>query len=246
MNREKMIWILLLVGLTSSVCGMFVLKKTPTFYQAEEDDNITIGWDSPIMSLTILSCFFQSEPLKLFYEMVDGVESSESQHQQFAGRVQCDKGALRGGRVRLHVSRVTTDDSGRYWCDLAANYDKIRRRWRLETTEHFVLNVAQTNDGESSDVSLNSSKSQVAATKGQHGAGQPPGSPKHEVIAPLLIVALVFVAVILATWTFLKACACEDRGQQPQDQDGRYIVLPIEIVPILTHSRYLRPDCCFA
>ncbi|XP_051256115.1 uncharacterized protein LOC127363552 isoform X4 [Dicentrarchus labrax] len=152
MNREKMIWILLLVGLTSSVCGMFVLKKTPTFYQAEEDDNITIGWDSPIMSLTILSCFFQSEPLKLFYEMVDGVESSESQHQQFAGRVQCDKGALRGGRVRLHVSRVTTDDSGRYWCDLAANYDKIRRRWRLETTEHFILNV--TSGGDNSDVFL--------------------------------------------------------------------------------------------
>lgn len=117
-----------------SSTGIFVLKKTPTFYQAEEDVNVAIGWDSPIMSLTILRCFFHSEPLKLFYEMVNGVESSESQHQQFAGRVQCDKDALREGRVRLHVSRVTTDDSGRYWCDLAANYDKIRRRWGLETT----------------------------------------------------------------------------------------------------------------
>eukprot|EP00064_Thunnus_orientalis_P025743 superscaffoldBa00013869_g26161 len=41
-----MIWILLLLILASSVRGMFVVKMTPTFYQAEENDNVTIKWDS--------------------------------------------------------------------------------------------------------------------------------------------------------------------------------------------------------
>ncbi|XP_044038873.1 uncharacterized protein LOC122869701 isoform X2 [Siniperca chuatsi] len=159
-----MIWILLLAGLTSSICGAFVVKRT--FYQAEEDDNITIRWDSRTktdMSSTNLVCFLQSEPLKRLYELVNSVEVPESQHQQFAGRVQCDKDALREGRIRLHLSRVTTDDSGHYWCDLAANYDKIMRRWVLETTERFVLNVAQTNDGENSDTP----KPELAPTKGR-------------------------------------------------------------------------------
>ncbi|KAI3376105.1 hypothetical protein L3Q82_016630, partial [Scortum barcoo] len=115
-----MMWIPLLVVLTSSVCGMFAVKRT--LYQAEENEDITIRWDSH--TKTDMS---RTNP--------------ESQHQQFAGRVQCDEDALREGRVRLHLSRVRTDDSGNYWCDLAANYDELLRRWMLKTTEHFVLNV---------------------------------------------------------------------------------------------------------
>ncbi|XP_044040214.1 uncharacterized protein LOC122870232 isoform X9 [Siniperca chuatsi] len=171
-----MIWMLLLVGLTSSVCGAFVEKRT--FYQAEEDDDITIGWDSRTktdMSSTNLVCFLQSEPLKRLYELVNSVEVPESQHQQFAGRVQCDKDALREGRIRLHLSRVTTDDSGHYRCDLAANYDKIMRRWVLETTEHFVLNV--TSHGENSDVLLNTPKL-------TEGAKPTPGGPKSKEVRP--------------------------------------------------------------
>ncbi|KAI3375627.1 hypothetical protein L3Q82_003942 [Scortum barcoo] len=122
--------------------GMFAVKRT--LYQAEENEDVTIRWDSHTktdMSRTILVCFLQSKPLKVLYEMMNGVEVPESQHQQFAGRVQCDEDALREGRVRLHLSRVRTDDSGNYWCDLAANYDELLRRWVLKTTEHFVLNV---------------------------------------------------------------------------------------------------------
>ncbi|KAI3376119.1 hypothetical protein L3Q82_016641, partial [Scortum barcoo] len=121
---------------------MFAVKRT--LYQAEENEDITIRWDSHTktdMSRTNLVCFLQSKPLKVLYERINGVEVPESQHQQFAGRVQCDEDALREGRVRLHLSRVRTDDSGNYWCDLAANYDELPRRWVLKTTEHFVLNV---------------------------------------------------------------------------------------------------------
>ncbi|XP_044038871.1 uncharacterized protein LOC122869701 isoform X1 [Siniperca chuatsi] len=215
-----MIWILLLAGLTSSICGAFVVKRT--FYQAEEDDNITIRWDSRTktdMSSTNLVCFLQSEPLKRLYELVNSVEVPESQHQQFAGRVQCDKDALREGRIRLHLSRVTTDDSGHYWCDLAANYDKIMRRWVLETTERFVLNVAQTNDGENSDTP----KPELAPTK---GAEHPSGSPEWK--APVSLVAVVFVALVWANWTHLAECVCGDQQRKHQDQDGCYIELPIE------------------
>lgn len=141
-----MIWILLLVGLTSSICGAFVVKRTSTFYQTEEGDNITISWDSPTkadMSLTNLLCFLQSKPVKRLYQMVNGVEVPESQHQQFAGRVQCDKDALRDGRLRLHLSRVTTDDSGAYWCDLAADYDQDLRRWVLQTSGKLTQQDSQ-------------------------------------------------------------------------------------------------------
>ncbi|KAM8747926.1 uncharacterized protein AB9X84_015789 isoform 3-T3 [Acanthopagrus schlegelii] len=139
-NTKKMILMVLLVVLSSSVCG----KVKRTFYQAEEDDDITISWNSPIktdMSLTNMLCFLQSDPVKLLYQMVNSIDVPESQDPQFAGRVQCDKDSLSDGRIRLHVSRLKTEDSGSYWCDLAANYDKMTRRWMLVTSEHFVLNV---------------------------------------------------------------------------------------------------------
>ncbi|XP_036967726.1 uncharacterized protein LOC119027028 isoform X2 [Acanthopagrus latus] len=140
-----MILMVLLVVLSSSVCVMSAVAMTATFYQAEEDDDITISWNSPIrtnMSLTNMACFLQSNPSKLLYQMFNSIDVPESQQdQQFAGRVQCDKDALRDGRIRLHVSRLKTEDSGSYWCDLNTNYDKKTRRWLLVTTEHFVLNV---------------------------------------------------------------------------------------------------------
>ncbi|KAI3376067.1 hypothetical protein L3Q82_016602 [Scortum barcoo] len=161
-----MMWIPLLVVLTSSVCGMFAVKRT--LYQENED--ITIRWNSHTktdMSRTILVCFLQLKPLKVLYEMMNGVEVPESQHQQFAGRVQCDEDAMREGRVRLHLSRVRTDDSGNYWCDLAANYDELLRRWVLKTTEHFVLNVT------SHDVILTTPESAEGETRS-------PGEPVKE------------------------------------------------------------------
>ncbi|KAI3376123.1 hypothetical protein L3Q82_016649 [Scortum barcoo] len=108
-----MMWIPLLVVLTSSVCGMFAVKRT--LYQAEENEDITIRWDSNTktdMSRTILSLSISS--------LQDGCSVTKT--------------PMREGRVRLHLSRVRTDDSGNYWCDLAANYDELLRRWVLKTT----------------------------------------------------------------------------------------------------------------
>ena len=127
---------------------MYAGKKTATFYQAEEDDDITIRWNSTIktdMSLTIMACFLQSETRKLLYQMFNSVDVPESQDPQFAGRVQVDKDALRDGRIRLHVSRLRTEDSGNYWCDLATHYDQVTERWLLQTTGE--LNSAAVQDG---------------------------------------------------------------------------------------------------
>ncbi|XP_026181326.1 butyrophilin-like protein 2 [Mastacembelus armatus] len=54
----------------------------------------------------------------VLFHLHEGVEVPESQDKQFSGRVQFDKDVLREGRVRLHVSRLRTEDSGLYWCDV--------------------------------------------------------------------------------------------------------------------------------
>ncbi|XP_039466221.1 uncharacterized protein LOC120439366 [Oreochromis aureus] len=151
-----MIRILLFLSLASSV-WTFVLKRTPTVFEAKEDDNITISLDSQLqadVSLADMMCVFHSDVTKILFKMIRGVENSESQDEQFAGRVQTDRDALRGGRIRLHLSRVTAEDSGSYRCDVSADYDNSLKRWRLETNENFVLSVGPTSDGDSSDVSL--------------------------------------------------------------------------------------------
>ncbi|KAK2863246.1 hypothetical protein Q5P01_002779 [Channa striata] len=149
-----MIRIFVLVSLTSSVCGMSTV--TPVFHQTEETNNIVISWDSWVktdLSLADLACFFNSKPLKVLYQLINGVEVPESQHKQFAGRVQLDRDALREGRVRIHLSTVTAEDSGNYWCKLGADYDKNTMGWSFLDNRQVVLNVDQNNDGERTDES---------------------------------------------------------------------------------------------
>ncbi|KAL4007612.1 hypothetical protein ACER0C_001464 [Sarotherodon galilaeus] len=128
-------------------CYIFAVKRAQSVYEAEEGSNITIRVDSQLqadVSLAHLMCVFYSHDTKILFKMTRGVEDSESQHEQFAGRVQINRDALRGGRVRLHVSRVTAEDSGNYRCDLAADYNKVLRRWELEASEYFILNVTRS------------------------------------------------------------------------------------------------------
>ncbi|CAK6983259.1 uncharacterized protein LOC128383556 [Scomber scombrus] len=122
---EKMICrILLLISLTSCVSGTFVVKVTQTSYQAEENHNITLEWmfttkpDSSSTSLHIYCHMFTDQKNPVLYHVHEGVEVPESQDEEFAGRVQGDKDALREGRIRLHVSRLRTEDSGVYVCEV--------------------------------------------------------------------------------------------------------------------------------
>ncbi|XP_042281203.1 uncharacterized protein LOC121906406 [Thunnus maccoyii] len=120
--------------------GTFVLNVTETSYQAEENDNITLEWmfttktDSSSTSLNIYcELLTDVKPLVLYY-LYEGVEVSEFQDGQFAGRVQCDIDALREGRIRLHVSRIRTDDSGLYVCEVRTNYGGNTGKGRLNVT----------------------------------------------------------------------------------------------------------------
>ncbi|KAM7376974.1 hypothetical protein PAMA_013655 [Pampus argenteus] len=188
---------------TFSTSGMSVVKQAPTFYQAEENKDIMINWDShikPGMSHTHLVCFLQSKPVRILYDLINGVESH---HEQFAGRVWCDKDALKEGRLRLHLSRVTAEDSGNYRCDLEATYNKNIKTWTLKASEHFNISVTQTSHGENSDVPTASSAGEKQPLGGLKQVQCPPASLTR--VAPVL--AAVFLAALLFYGLYLVAKA---------------------------------------
>ncbi|CAI5659814.1 unnamed protein product [Oreochromis niloticus] len=135
---EKMICrILLLIILTSCVSGSFVVNVTQTSYQAEENHNITLEWtfttkpDRSPKTLNILCELITEHTDSVLYRVQEGVEVSESQDEKFSGRVESDKDALREGRIRLQLSRLRTDDSGLYLCELKTDYGFGSARCRL-------------------------------------------------------------------------------------------------------------------
>nr|XP_024657294.1 uncharacterized protein LOC112433265 isoform X2 [Maylandia zebra] len=140
-QQEKMICrILLLIILTSCVSGSFVVNVTQTCYQAEENHNITLEWtfttkpDRSTQTLNVLCELFISDKSSVLYQVHEGVEVSESQDAKFSGRVQSDKDALREGRIRLQLSRLRTDDSGLYVCEVNTDYGFSVGRCRLNVT----------------------------------------------------------------------------------------------------------------
>ncbi|XP_035849457.1 V-set domain-containing T-cell activation inhibitor 1-like isoform X3 [Sander lucioperca] len=132
--------ILLLIILTSCVSGTFVVNVTQTSYQAEENHDITLEWTfttNPHSSSNSLNIFCELltdlRPSVLFH-LHEGVEVPESQDEQFAGRVQWDKDVLREGRLRLHVSRLRTEDSGLYKCVVITSQGSNSGRCWLNVT----------------------------------------------------------------------------------------------------------------
>ncbi|KAL7375014.1 hypothetical protein ABVT39_010697 [Epinephelus coioides] len=150
---EKMMCIiLLLINLTSCVCGTFVVNVTQTSYQAEENHNITLEWmfttktGSSLHSLYIYCQLLTDLRASGLFHLHGGVEVPESQDEQFTGRVQCDKDVLREGRLRLHVSRLRTDDSGLYMCDVSTHYGGSAATCRLNVTGVTPSTASVTQD----------------------------------------------------------------------------------------------------
>ncbi|CAB1440217.1 unnamed protein product [Pleuronectes platessa] len=102
--RGRMIpWILMLFILTPCVCaGTLVVNVKQPSYQAETVNR---------------------RDSKILYHLHKGIEVQRSQDQQFSGRVQCDEGVLKEGRLRLHVSRIRSEDSGQYVCEVNRDHD---------------------------------------------------------------------------------------------------------------------------
>ncbi|XP_013884156.1 uncharacterized protein LOC106532597 [Austrofundulus limnaeus] len=134
---------LLFLTLICSLCGTCgVVKSSVTMYEVTENKNLTIRWNTPMKSdvtLMNMMCEFHSDHVKVLYETIQGVPVAAD--EQFAGRVQFDRKAPKEAEIRLHLSRVTAQDAGSYVCFLVGNYDQNAMRWRLEMTEHFLLNV---------------------------------------------------------------------------------------------------------
>ncbi|KAF3698052.1 hypothetical protein EXN66_Car013733 [Channa argus] len=136
--------ILLLINLISCVSATFVVNVTETSYQAEENHNITLEWtfttkpDMSITSVNTLCSLFINHKHFVLFHLHDGIEVSESQNQQFLGRVQFDKYVLREGRIRLQMSRLRTEDSGLYLCDVKTNDGSSSDRCRLNISAAAV------------------------------------------------------------------------------------------------------------
>lgn len=194
--------LLLLLHLTSTVQGIFTGGTTPAVDETEKEDNFTLGWDNPTrtnMSLTDMICYFLLNPPKVLYNMVNGAEIPESQDGQFSGRVQLEKDALREGRLRLHLSRLRREDSGSYRCYLDSGYNQVSRRWELQTSVTFVLNVTKTSH-EDSYVTLNTSKPGPIVTPDKKQL------VKAHLSVPiiLLLYCILWMVFRTNTWTKMK------------------------------------------
>ncbi|KAM6960316.1 programmed cell death 1 ligand 1-like [Tautogolabrus adspersus] len=141
-HRKKMICrILLLIKLTCCVCaGTFEVNVTKSFYQAEENQNVTLEWtftpkaDGSLHSLFIYCEMVTDHKVSVLFHLHEGVEVSASEDEQFAGRVHCDKDVLKEGRLRLHVSSLRTEDSGLYKCEVMTNVGVGDGRCHLNVT----------------------------------------------------------------------------------------------------------------
>ncbi|XP_032439810.1 uncharacterized protein LOC116733140 isoform X5 [Xiphophorus hellerii] len=150
--RMKMISrILLLLILSSCLCAAtFVVNVTQSSYQAEENHNITLEWTFTTKTqgswreLFIYCSLLVPHKELIFYHIHEGVEISKSQDEQFSGRVQSDKDVLREGRIRLNVSRLRTEDSGLYLCDVKTEDGFNSGRCRLNVTAADVSPVQRT------------------------------------------------------------------------------------------------------
>ncbi|XP_054457498.1 uncharacterized protein LOC129093486 isoform X2 [Anoplopoma fimbria] len=159
-------WILLLFILTSSFSGSFVVNVTQSSYQAEENHNITLEWTFTTNTQRSSNVFhtlcrlFTDVRVSVLFHIHEGVEVPESQDEQFAGRVQWDKDVLREGRLRLHVSRLRTADSGLYLCDMRTRDGKKSGQCHLNVTERDRPKHEKRVLGQGTDSSQTESRAQ--------------------------------------------------------------------------------------
>uniref|UniRef100_A0A3P9MYL2 Ig-like domain-containing protein n=1 Tax=Poecilia reticulata TaxID=8081 RepID=A0A3P9MYL2_POERE len=136
---------LILSFLSVSSAATFVVNVTQSRYEAEENQNITLEWtfttrtQGSYRELFIYCSLLAPHKELVLYRVHEGVEIPESQDDQFSGRVQIDKDVLREGRIRLHVSRLRTEDSGLYRCEVKTGDGFGSAECRLNVSGEFLL-----------------------------------------------------------------------------------------------------------
>ncbi|XP_016522395.1 uncharacterized protein LOC103131789 isoform X2 [Poecilia formosa] len=129
----------------------FVVNVTQSSYEAEENHSITLEWtfttrtQGSYRDLFIYCEANTDHGVLVLYQVHEGVEIPKSQDDQFSGRVQIDKDVLREGRIRLHVSRLRTEDSGLYLCDVKTEDGFNSGRCRLSVTAADYLQTQRPN-----------------------------------------------------------------------------------------------------
>ncbi|CAI5686018.1 unnamed protein product [Oreochromis niloticus] len=188
--------------LTLVLCrGSFVVDVTQSSYQAEENHNITLEWtfttkpDTPISALEIL-CYMNNDHKHItLYYLLDGVEFSKHQDEKFSGRVQSDKDALREGRIRLQLSRLRTEDSGLYLCEVDTGYGRGSNSCRVTVSE---------------------SRPGKTETTQQPGSLQPPNLNDEtkgiSLSGRLAIVVAVYICMSLVSWGFMFYRNCKEHS----------------------------------
>ncbi|XP_050924644.1 uncharacterized protein LOC108874171 isoform X10 [Lates calcarifer] len=162
MEERVCIFLLVLFFSHHVVSGTLVVNVAQTFYQAEENHHITLEWTFTPKTLSSSNIYILCQLItdqkvsKVLFHLHEGVEVSESQDEQFSGRVQFDKDVLREGRLRLHVSRLRTEDSGLYLCEVNTESGSSSDKCRLSVTgNHQITCQTEPNQAEEGgDVSL--------------------------------------------------------------------------------------------
>ncbi|XP_050926315.1 uncharacterized protein LOC108883801 isoform X20 [Lates calcarifer] len=125
--------------ISEGITGTLVVNVAQTFYQAEENHHITLEWTFTPKTLSSSNIYIfcqqiTDQKVSVLFHLHEGVEVSESQDEQFSGRVQFDKDVLREGRLRLDVSRLRTEDSGLYLCEVNTESGSSSDKCRLNVT----------------------------------------------------------------------------------------------------------------
>ncbi|XP_038160997.1 uncharacterized protein LOC119796484 isoform X2 [Cyprinodon tularosa] len=116
----------------------FVVNVTQSSYQAEENHNITLEWTfttRPNRTWIIYCCVLTLPREIVLYSVYEDVEETEFTDEHFKGRVQMDKDVLREGRIRFHLSRLRTEDSGLYVCNIRTDYGEGSADCNVTITE---------------------------------------------------------------------------------------------------------------
>ncbi|KAM3590486.1 uncharacterized protein V6R79_010843 [Siganus canaliculatus] len=131
--------ILLLLVFTSRVwAGTFELNQTQSLYEAVENQTITLEWTftirRPLRYYEIFCQHITGPRISVVLHVEQGVQFPDSQHPDFAGRVQFDEEVFREGRLRVHVSRLQTQDSGLYRCEVGTEHGSSSGKCRLNVS----------------------------------------------------------------------------------------------------------------
>ncbi|XP_034412839.1 uncharacterized protein LOC117747587 isoform X2 [Cyclopterus lumpus] len=204
--RMLLLFILLLFILTSCVCGSFVVNVTQSSYQAEENHTITLEWKFPTNterssnSLNVLCQLFTHVRPFILFHLHEGVHVPESQDEHFAGRVQWDEDVLREGRVRLHVSRLRTADSGLYTCDVLTSYG-------MNSGECW-LNVSAVRDRPEPE--------KISARIGKRDSSQPESRGRTVLFCVLGLTAGLVLSLFVSACQKKKFLLCKTKRRESQ------------------------------